>query len=110
MSDEKTDARILDELFKVIKSRYRDSPETSYTAKLFAGGLDGITAKIDEEAAEAIAAALGESGERVSSESADLLYHLLVMWAARGIEAEDVWAELKRREGMSGISEKKGRK
>ena len=109
MSDKKTDAQVLDQLFDVIKSRYGESPETSYTAKLFADGIDGITAKIDEESAEAIEAALNESAERVASESADLLYHLLVLWAARGIEASDVWAELKRREGTSGIDEKKGR-
>ena len=105
MADEQT-AAALDRLFAVIEARKGADPDASYTAKLLAGGTPAITAKITEEAAETVAAALGEGRDALTRESADLLYHLCVLWADQGIRPQDVWAELARREGTSGLAEK----
>ena len=102
-------ATALDRLFAVIEARRSADPSSSYTAKLLAGGTPAITAKITEEAAETVAAALAEGPEALTRESADLLYHLCVLWADQGVRPEDVWAELTRREGVSGIVEKASR-
>ena len=104
------DAHEIDQLFAVIASRKGADPETSYTAKLFAKGRKKIAQKLGEEAVETVIAALAESPEAVVGESADLLYHLLVLWAECGVEPKLVWAELARRAGTSGIAEKKSRK
>jgi phosphoribosyl-ATP pyrophosphohydrolase len=104
------DIEILERLFVTIKSRQGADPSSSYTAKLFAAGDRKICKKIEEEALEVIQAALKETDDRVVSESADLLYHLLVLWASKGIEPDQVWAELARRKGTSGIEEKNSRK
>jgi len=100
----------LERLWRVIESRRGADPDTSYTAKLFARGTAKIAQKLGEEAIEAVIE--GVKGDRVAlvGESADLLYHLLVLWAASGIAPVDIAAELARREGTSGIAEKKGRK
>src|SRR6266516_4864097 len=97
-------------LWRVIDSRRGADPATSYTAKLFARGTPKIAQKLGEEAIEAVIE--GVKGDRTAlvGESADLLYHLLVLWAATGIAPADIAAELARREGASGIAEKKGRK
>lgn len=108
MADDKT-AAALDRLFATIEARKNAAPDVSYTAKLLAGGTPAIAAKITEEAAETVAAALGEGPEALTRESADLLYHLCVLWADGGIRPEDVWAELARREGISGLAEKASR-
>jgi len=100
----------LDRLFAVIESRRGADPDGSYTARLFAGGREAIAAKLTEEARETARAALTESPQRVAAESADLLYHLLVLWAETGVAAADVWAELGRREGISGLAEKAARR
>lgn len=100
---------ILQRLFAVIESRKGGDADSSYTAKLLAGGAPKIGKKISEEAAEVTIAALSEGKDAVARESADLLYHLLVMWAAMGISPEDVYAELQKREGTSGIEEKYSR-
>jgi phosphoribosyl-ATP pyrophosphohydrolase len=105
MADDKTVAA-LDRLFNVIEARKSADPKVSYTAKLLAGGTPAITAKITEEAAETVAAALSEGPEALARESADLLYHLCALWADGGIRPEDIWAELARREGTSGLAEK----
>jgi phosphoribosyl-ATP pyrophosphohydrolase len=109
MANDVLDASILDRLFKVIESRRDASTDISYTAKLFAKGRRKIARKVGEEAVEVVVAALAESKDRVADESADLLYHLLVLWADSGLKARDVWAALAAREGMSGINEKKAR-
>ena len=109
MSNIFPDSGVLDGLFDVIKSRRGQSPESSYTAKLLARGRGEITRKLGEEAVETIVAALDEGENEVVAESADLLYHLLVLWAEMGIEPGDVWAELQRREGVSGIDGKNAR-
>ena len=101
---------VLNRLFEVIESRKGADADTSYTAKLLDGGAPKIGKKISEEAAEVVIAALSEGKDAVTRESADLLYHLLVMWADQGISPQDVFDELARREGISGIDEKNSRK
>jgi len=100
----------LERLWRVIESRRGADPATSYTAKLFARGNAKIAQKFGEEAIEAVIE--GVKGDRCAlvGESADVLYHLLVMWAATGVSPAEIAAELERREGTSGITEKKGRK
>jgi phosphoribosyl-ATP pyrophosphohydrolase len=82
---------------------------SSYVAQLHARGLPVIARKLGEEAVEAIVAALGGSREELTSEAADLLFHLLVLLAAKGVPLADVFAELDRREGSSGLAEKASR-
>ena len=100
----------LTDLFAVIESRKGGDVSRSYTAKLFAGGIDKIAEKLGEEAVETVIAAVKGSDGELVGESADLLYHLLVLLAAKGIKPEEVFAELRRREGISGIDEKAARK
>jgi len=100
---------ILARLFGVIKSRRGADAASSYTAKLFADGKPTIARKVGEEATEVLTAALVEGRQELINESADLLYHLLVLWAVGDITPEDVWAELAHREGTSGIAEKNSR-
>jgi phosphoribosyl-ATP pyrophosphohydrolase len=99
----------LDRLWQVIQSRRGADPQTSYTAKLFSRGRAKIAQKLGEEAVEAVIEGVGDNPAALVGESADLLYHLLVLWAAAGVSPEDVAAELIRREGVSGIAEKRGR-
>jgi phosphoribosyl-ATP pyrophosphohydrolase len=103
------DARIVERLFAMIQSRRGDDPGQSYTARLFAEGRAKIARKTGEEAIEVIIAALEGGREPLTRESADLIYHLLVLWAQAGVEPEDVWRELARREGTSGLAEKASR-
>jgi phosphoribosyl-ATP pyrophosphohydrolase len=103
------DARVLERLYAVIESRRGADPDTSWTAKLFATGLPKIAQKTGEEAVETVIAAMGGDKAALTAESADLLYHLLVLWAEAGVAPADVWAELARREGTSGIDEKSAR-
>ena len=100
---------VLDRLWQVIQSRRGADPQSSYTARLFARGRAKIAQKLGEEAVEAVIEGVGENPAALVGESADLLYHLLVLWAAAGICPTDVAAELARREGTSGIEEKRGR-
>jgi phosphoribosyl-ATP pyrophosphohydrolase len=106
----KTDAKILEELYEVIASRKGGDPEKSYTAKLFAKGRGKIAQKLGEEAVEAIIAALSQTPDELAGESADMFYHLLVLWAECGVRPEDVWEKLAQRMGTSGVDEKKNRK
>ncbi len=107
--DGASDGRVLDQLFAVIESRKGGDPEASYTARLLAGGTEAVAAKVSEEAAETVLAAVSEDQARLAAESADLLYHLLVLWAARGLAPEVVWATLSARQGTSGLAEKAAR-
>ncbi|MBX6368956.1 MAG: phosphoribosyl-ATP diphosphatase [Rhodospirillales bacterium] len=100
----------LDRLWATIVARKGADPATSYTAKLLAAGVPKAAQKMGEEAVEAVVAAVGEDEKALVAESADLLYHLLVLWAARGIDPGEVWDELARREGTSGLAEKAARK
>ena len=99
----------LDRLWKVIQSRRGSDPQTSYTARLFSRGRAKIAQKLGEEAIEAVIEGVGNNPAALAGESADLLYHLLVLWAAAGISPADVAAQLSRREGTSGIAEKRAR-
>ena len=103
------DATILDRLFTVIESRKGTDPSTSWTAKLLAGGPEAVARKVGEESVETIIAALSQDKAALANESADLLYHLLVLWAAKNIAPEDVWRALQARESKSGIEEKASR-
>ena len=100
---------VLDRLWQVIQSRRNADPQSSYTARLFARGRAKIAQKLGEEAVEAVIEGVGENSAALIAESADLIYHLLVLWAAAGVSPEDVAAELVRREGTSGIEEKRSR-
>ncbi len=95
-----TAAGMLDELRRVIASRREAAPEASYTARLLAKGLDHSLKKIGEESAEVVIAAKGESRERVAEESADLLFHLLVVLEQRGVRPGQVLDELRRRRAL----------
>ena len=99
----------LDRLWQVIRARRGADPQTSYTARLFARGRTKIAQKLGEEAVEAVIEGIRGDPAKLVGESADLLYHLLVLWADVGISPADVAAELMRREGKSGIDEKRGR-
>jgi phosphoribosyl-ATP pyrophosphohydrolase len=101
---------VVDRLYTVIQSRREADPAESHTARLFERGVEKIAQKLGEEAVETVIEAINGKRKAVISESADLLYHLLVLWAARGIDIDDVWAELATREGISGIAEKAARK
>jgi 2-C-methyl-D-erythritol 2,4-cyclodiphosphate synthase len=99
-------------LYEVVNSRKGANPSTSWTAKLFAKGRAKIAQKVGEEAVEVLIDAVsGSDGDRsgVIKESADLLYHLNVLWADMGIRPDDVWKELRSRESTSGIAEKQNR-
>ncbi len=109
MSDKPTDVEVLERLFAVIEARQGTDAGTSYTARLLAGGVPGIARKVGEEAVETVVAALGPESAPVVRETADLIYHMKVLWAATGVAPADVWAELARREGTSGLAEKAGR-
>lgn len=96
----------LDRLSATILSRKGADPDTSWTAKLFAKGPEKCAEKFGEEAVEAIIEAVKGDRAKLTAEAADVLYHLLVMLAARDVTLADVLAELERREGTSGIAEK----
>ncbi len=99
----------LAELAAAIKSRKGASKEESYTARLLSQGIEKCAKKLGEEAVEtALAAVLGDK-QHIAAESADLLYHLLVLLEAADVELADVMAELARRQGVSGIAEKAAR-
>lgn len=100
---------ILERLFETIVSRKTADPTTSYTAKLFSRGRTRIAQKVGEEAVETVIAASTNDTAHIVTESADLLYHLLVLWADAGIRPEQVWQTLESREGISGIAEKNSR-
>ena len=87
----------LDDLYTVIASRKGGNPEESYTASLFDKGIAKIAQKVGEEAVETVIDGVSGPRERVISESADLLYHLLVLWMARDVKPEEIWAELDKR-------------
>ena len=99
----------LERLWRVIESRRGADPASSYTAKLFSRGRAKIAQKLGEEAVEAVIEGVKGDRAALTGESADLLYHLFVLWADTGLTPDDIAAELSRREGISGIAEKKGR-
>ncbi|KAJ8598936.1 hypothetical protein CTAYLR_009848 [Chrysophaeum taylorii] len=100
----------MDKLFATIESRRRADPKASWTAKLLSKGVHKCAQKVGEEATEVIVEAVRGSKEGVVKESADLLYHISVLWASTGVTPSEVYAELARREAMSGIDEKASRR
>jgi len=100
----------LDRLFATIATRKDADPGQSYTAKLLAAGVEKCAKKFGEEATEAVIAAIQKDKVELAKESADVLYHLAVLWAASGITPEDVYSVLKAREAMSGLEERANRK
>jgi phosphoribosyl-ATP pyrophosphohydrolase len=100
----------LERLAATIESRRGADPGTSWTAKLLAKGPEKCAEKFGEEAVEAIIEAVKGDRAQLTAEAADVLYHLLVMLAARDVALGDVLAELERREGVSGVDEKAARK
>lgn len=100
---------VLDRLAATVAARRGADPDASYTARLLAAGPAKAAQKLGEEAVEAVVEAVRGDAARLAAESADLLYHLTVVWAAVGVDPAAVWAELERREGISGIEEKAGR-
>ena len=104
-----SDPSVLDRLWSVVLNRRDASPTTSHSARLLSRGITKVAQKFGEEAVEAVIEAVAGNREALIGESADVLYHLLVLWVSAGISPEDVWAELRRREGVSGIAEKAAR-
>ena len=99
----------LERLSETIFARKTADPESSWTAKLLAKGPEKCAEKFGEEAIEAIIEAVKGDRAKLTSEAADVVYHLLVMLASRDLSLDDVLAELERREGVSGIAEKAAR-
>lgn len=99
----------IEALDKRLAERAKASLEESYTARLIAAGVGKCAQKLGEEAVETVIAALGEDETELVKESADLLYHLLVLLRARGVELSEVTAELSRRTATSGLAEKAAR-
>jgi phosphoribosyl-ATP pyrophosphohydrolase len=106
---EQTGAVVLDRLWSVIMSRRDADPAISHSARLLSRGTAKVAQKFGEEAVECLIEAVRGDKDAVIAESADVLYHLLVVWVSTGVAPEEVWAELMRREGVSGIAEKASR-
>jgi phosphoribosyl-ATP pyrophosphohydrolase len=101
---------VLDRLYDVIDSRKGADPNTSYTARLFSRGRQQIAKKLGEEAVETLIEGIRGDKPKLIGESADMLYHLLTLWASLNVKPQSIWAELAKREGLSGIAEKASRK
>ncbi|WP_083301823.1 phosphoribosyl-ATP diphosphatase [Kozakia baliensis] len=102
-------AQVLDRLFDTVLARRGTDPTLSHSARLLARGRRKIAQKFGEEAVECLIEAVAGNAHELISESADVLYHLIVMWVDAGVKPDEVWAELRRREGTSGIAEKASR-
>ncbi len=109
--DGRTDdgASVLDRLFRVVESRRDADPAMSHSARLLSRGPAKVAQKFGEEAVECLIEAVAGNRDALVAESADVLYHLLVLWVSAGVVPGDVWGELTRREGISGIAEKAAR-
>ena len=108
--EEKPGPEVLDLLHRTILSRRGADPESSHTARLFARGRAKIAQKVGEEAVETVIEAIRGDRAKLAEESADLLYHLLVLWADAGLDPAEVYVILDGRRGVSGVEEKKNRK
>jgi phosphoribosyl-ATP pyrophosphohydrolase len=102
-------AAVLDRLWSVVMSRRTADPAVSHSARLLSRGPAKVAQKFGEEAVECLIEAVAGNRDATVAESADVLYHLIVLWVASGIRPDEVWEELKRREGISGIAEKAAR-
>ena len=103
------DATVLDRLADVVLMRRNADPAVSHSARLLARGTDKVAQKFGEEAVECLIEAIAGRKDGLIGESADVLYHLIVLWVDAGVRPDEVWTELKRREGVSGIAEKAAR-
>jgi phosphoribosyl-ATP pyrophosphohydrolase len=104
------DARVLDRLWATVLSRKDADPNQSHSARLLARGTEKVAQKFGEEAVELIIEAVAGKTTALIGESADALYHLMVLWVDAGLRPEQIWSELARREGMSGLAEKASRR
>lgn len=104
------DFSALEALYKTVKKRQDADPASSYTAKLFAKGRHKIAQKLGEEAVELVIEAIADDKKEAVKESADMLFHLMVLWNEMGVTPAQVMHELEKRQGISGIEEKKARK
>src|SRR3979411_629445 len=102
--------QLLGRLYVVIDSRKGADPDTSYTARLFSRGRQQIAKKLGEEAVEALIEGIRGDRPKLVGESADMLYHLLTLWASLNVKPKAGWSERARREGLSGLAEKASRK
>ncbi|CAG0999970.1 phosphoribosyl-ATP pyrophosphohydrolase [Methylophilaceae bacterium] len=100
---------VLDRLSELLEQRKNADPQSSYVARLYSKGMDGILKKVGEEATETIIAAKDGDPHKIVYETADLWFHCLVMLAHAGLKPRDVLNELARREGLSGLEEKASR-
>ena len=100
---------VMDRLWATVIERRSADPETSHSARLLARGTAKVAQKFGEEAVECLIEAVAKNPLALVAESADVLYHLIVMWVAAGVDPAEVWTELQRREGISGIAEKAAR-
>ncbi|MBE7210272.1 MAG: phosphoribosyl-ATP diphosphatase [Gluconacetobacter diazotrophicus] len=103
------DAGVLDRLFAVVTSRRDADPTISHSARLLSRGTAKVAQKFGEEAVECLIEAVTGNTAALIGESADVLYHLIVLWVDSGVRPDEVWQELARREGTSGIAEKLSR-
>ena len=103
-------AAVLDRLFEVVTSRRNADPNISHSARLLSRGTAKVAQKFGEEAVECLIEAVSGNSSKLIGESADVLYHLIVLWVDAGVHPGEVWAELERREGVSGIAEKASRR
>ncbi len=99
----------IDDLFEIIEARAKSDPEFSWTAKLLSQGPDKCAEKFGEEAIECIIAATKKNKSELIHETADLLYHLVVMLHANGVTLTEITYELEKRKNISGIEEKRSR-
>ena len=102
-------AAVLDRLWSVVMSRRSADPAVSHSARLLSRGTAKVAQKFGEEAVECLIEAVAGNRDALIAESADVLYHLIVLWVSAGVSPDEVWDELKRREGISGIAEKAAR-
>jgi phosphoribosyl-ATP pyrophosphohydrolase len=102
-------AGVLDRLWSIIISRRNADPNVSHSARLLGRGTAKVAQKFGEEAVECLIEAVAGNQAALVAESADVLYHLVVLWVDGGVRPEEVWNELERRQGISGIAEKASR-
>jgi phosphoribosyl-ATP pyrophosphohydrolase len=109
-SNHDSQRQILDRLYEIVTARRDERPDGSYVVSLMDGGWEAIASKVREEAEEVVIAARDESDDALANEVADLIFHVFVMMASRGVEPGAVYAELSRRFGIGGLNEKASRK
>jgi phosphoribosyl-ATP pyrophosphohydrolase len=102
--------KVIDRLWEVVLNRRAADPAISHSARLLSRGTAKVAQKFGEEAVECIIEAVAGNKQALICESADVLYHLLVLWVSAGLHPSEIWAELERREGVSGIAEKATRR